>query len=124
MKRLLFPFLLVLFFSANAQQTFYLNDPQAAFKQAQEYYQKQYYSLGYSIFKELEQDQQNKLQYSESFEFQNIHYYTLVCSLNQDDSSSVAPAKQFIAHENNASRGEMLSYHLAEYYFRQGNYES
>jgi TolA-binding protein len=124
MKRLLFPFLLVLFFSANAQQTFYLNDPQAAFKQAQEYYQKQYYSLAYPIFKELEQDQQNKLQYSESFEFQNIHYYTLVCSLNQDDSSSVAPAKQFIAHENNASRGEMLSYHLAEYYFRRGNYES
>jgi TolA-binding protein len=124
MKRLLFPFLLVFFFSANAQQTLYLNDPQAAYKQAQEYYQKQYYSLAYPIFKELEQDQQNKLQGNPSFEYQNVHYYTLVCSLNQDDSASVAPAQQFIEQENNAARAEMLSYHLAEYEFRHENYES
>ncbi|HEY4154479.1 MAG TPA: tetratricopeptide repeat protein [Puia sp.] len=124
MKRLLFPFLLVFFFSANAQQTLYLNDPQAAYKQAQEYYQKQNYSLAYPIFKELEQDQQNKLQVRESFEYQNVHFYTLVCSLNQDDSASVAPAKQFIERENNAARAQMLSYHLAEYEFRRGNYET
>ena len=124
MKRLLFPFLLIFFFSANAQQTLYLNDPQAAYKQAQEYYQKQYYSLAYPIFKELEQDQQNKLQVKESFEYQNVHFYTLVCSLNQDDSASVAPAKQFIERENNAAKAQMLSYHLAEYEFRHENYES
>lgn len=124
MKRLLFPFLLIFFFSANAQQTLYLNDPRAAYKQAQEYYQKQYYSLAYPIFKELEQDQQNKLQVKESFEYQNVHFYTLVCSLNQDDSASVAPAKQFIERENNAAKAQMLSYHLAEYEFRHENYES
>jgi len=122
MKRLFFPFLLIFSFSANAQQTRYLNDPQAAYKQAQEYYQKQYYSLAYPIFKELEQDQQNKLQVRESFEYQNVHFYTLVCSLNQDDSASVAPARLFIERENNAPRAQMLSYHLAEYEFRQGNY--
>lgn len=122
MKRLFFPFLLIFFFSANAQQTLYLNDPQAAYKQAQEYYQKQYYSLAYPIFKELEQDQQNKLQVKESFEYQNVHFYTLVCSLNQDDSASVAPARLFIERENNAARAQMLSYHLAEYEFRRGNY--
>jgi TolA-binding protein len=124
MKRLLFPFFLIFFFSARAQQTLYLNDPQSAFKQAQEYYQKQYYSLAYPIFKELELDQQQKPQGRESFEYQNIHYYTLVCSLNQNDSASVALARQFIERENNTARSEMLSYHLAEYFFRQGNYES
>ncbi|MDP4128607.1 MAG: tetratricopeptide repeat protein [Bacteroidota bacterium] len=124
MKRLLFPSLLLFFYSANAQQTLYLNDPQSAYKQAREYFQKQNYSLAYPIFRELDQDQQNKLQGSESFERQDVHYYTLVCSLNQDDSASVAPARQFIATENNAARGQMLSYHLAEYEFRRGNYES
>ncbi|HVY76771.1 MAG TPA: tetratricopeptide repeat protein [Puia sp.] len=124
MKRIFFPFLLFSLFSAKAQQTLYLNDPQAAYKQAQEYYQKQYYSLAYPIFKELEQDQQNLLQSRESFEYQNVHFYTLVCSLNQDDSAAVAPSQQFIARENNIARSQMLSYHLAEYEFRRGNYES
>ncbi len=124
MKRLLFPFLFFFYCSANAQQTLYLNDPQGAYKQAREYFQKQNYSLAYPIFRELEQDQQSQLQDNESFERQDIHYYTLVCSLNQDDSASVAPARQFIEQENNAARGQMLSYHLAEYEFRRGDYAS
>jgi TolA-binding protein len=124
MKRLFFPFLILMFFSANAQQTLYLNDPQGAYKQAQEYYQKQYYSLAYPIFKELEQDQEGRLQSRQTFEYQLVHFYTLVCSLNQDDSAAVAPARRFIEQENNSARAQMLSYQLGEYEFRRGNYES
>ncbi len=97
-----------------------LTDPQVTFKQAQEFYQKQYYSLAYPLFRELEQDQADRPQIYESFNFENIHYYTLVCSLNQDDSTAVYPAEDFIERENNSARGEMMSYHLAEYYFRHG----
>ncbi len=54
MKRSILPCFLLTCFFAKAQQTFWLTDPQAIYKQAQEYYQKQYYSLAYPIFKELE----------------------------------------------------------------------
>ena len=124
MKRLILPFLLFICFFAQAQQTFWLTDPQATYKQAQEYYQKQYYSLAYPRFRELEQDQAARPQLYESFNYENIQFYTLVCALNQDDSTAVNPAKVFIENQNNAARGEMLAFHLAEYEFRHGNYEA
>lgn len=123
MKSLIFPCLLLLVSFAGAQQTFFLTDPQANYKQAQEYYQKQFYSLAYPIFKELEQDQANRPQLYQSFNYENIHYYTLVCSLNQDDSTAVGPAKFFIERGNDAARADMLAYHLAEYEFRHRNYD-
>ena len=124
MKRPILPFFLLLCFFAKGQQTFWLTDPQATYKQAQEYYQKQYYSLAYPIFKELEQDQTARPQLYESFNFENVHYYNLVCSLNQDDSTAVHPAEIYIERDDNAARTEMLAYYLAEYHFRHGNYDA
>ena len=124
MKLYLFSFFLLTGFLASAQQTYFITDPQATYHQAQEYYQKQYYSLAYPIFKRLEQDQAARPQTYQSFSFQNIHFYNLVCSLNQDDSTAVAPSVVFIDEENNLARAEMLAYHLAEYDFRHGNYET
>jgi len=123
MKRPILPFFLLLCFFSQAQQTFWLTDPQATYKEAQELYQKQYYSLAYPIFKQLRQDESARPQLYETFGFENIQYYNLVCSLNQDDSTAVNPAVIFIEKDNNAARDEMLGYHLAEYYFRHGNYE-
>ncbi len=124
MKRTVLPLLLLLCFYAKSQQTFFLTDPEFTFKQAQEFYQKQYYSLAYPLFRELEQDQAVRPQLYESFNYENIHFYTLVCSLNQDDSTAADPAKIFIERENNAARGQMMAYHLAEFYFRRKNYEA
>ena len=124
MKRVICPLFFLIFLHAKAQQTYFITDPQAEYKQAQEYYQKQYYSLAYPIFRELEKDQVNRPQLYESFNFENVHYYTLVCSLNQDDSTATAPARIFIERDNNAARGQMLAYHLAEYEFRHGNYDA
>jgi TolA-binding protein len=124
MKRTVLPLLLLLCFYAKSQQTFFLTDPEFTYKQAQEFYQKQYYSLAYPLFRELEQDQAVRPQLYESFHYENIHFYTLVCSLNQDDSTAADPAKIFIERENNAARGQMMAYHLAEFYFRRKNYEA
>jgi len=124
MKRLILPCILLTCFFAKAQQTFWLTDPEAVYKQAQEFYQKQYYSLAYPIFKELEENQVARPQHYESFTYENVHYYNLVCSLNQDDSTAVNPAMVYIERDNNAARTEMLSYHLAEYQFRHKNYDA
>ncbi len=124
MKRLILPCLLLTGFFSKAQQTYWLTDPEAVYKQAQEFYQKQYYSLAYPIFKELEQEQSARPQHYESFTYENVHYYNLVCSLNQDDSTAVTPAMVYIERDNNAARTEMLSYHLAEYEFRHKNYDA
>ena len=105
-----------------AQQTYFITDPQATFKQAKEYFQKEYYSLAYPLFKDLQSDLKEADKSDKSLEYDDIRYYTLVCALKQNDSSAVADAKAFIQIENYKARTEMLSYHLAEYYFRKQDY--
>ena len=117
-------FVLTSIFSSSlfAQQTFFLSDPQAAFKQAKEYYQREYYSLAYPLFRDLQAGLRETDKSDESLEYQEIRYYTLVCALKQNDSSAVSESKAYIELENNKARAEMLSYHLAEYYFRRQDY--
>ena len=54
---------------------------------------------------------------------QDIRYYTIVCSLKQNETAAVRTcANDFINVEDNLARVEMMSFHLAEYFFRQKNY--
>ena len=105
-----------------AQQTYFLNDPEATYKQAKEYFQKEYYSLAYPLFRELQSNTRDVDLTDHSFRAEDIQYYTLVCGLKQNDSGSVEPARKFIQFENNRARTGMMSYNLAEYYFRMRNY--
>jgi len=105
-----------------AQQTFFLTDPQASFKQAKEYYQKEYYSLAYPLFRELRATLRESDLNDLSINAQELRYYTLVCGLKQDDSGAVAPSREFIEFDNNLARTQMMSFQLAEYYFRRRNY--
>ncbi|PWT78564.1 MAG: hypothetical protein C5B59_01530 [Bacteroidetes bacterium] len=123
MKRsILFAFISLITSSSFAQQTYFVNDPEGTFKQAKEYYQKEYYSLAYPLFKDLQSDLKIKDRSDDALNYQEIKYYTLVCALKQNDSGAVTPAKDFIDLENNKARAEMMSYHLAEYYFRRGDF--
>ncbi|MDI3320488.1 tetratricopeptide repeat protein [Pinibacter soli] len=108
--------------SATAQQTKAINDPQIAFKEAKEYFQKEYYSLAYPIFKELDVKLTHPDRTDKALEYLEVKYYAIVCGLKQDEPMSSDMAKSYIAANNNTTRGEMMAYHLAEYFFRQKNY--
>ena len=109
--------------SSFAQQTLFLNDPQAAYKQAKEYYQEAFYSLAYPIFKDLDARLRETDRSNNSLNEQDIRYYTIVCALKQNDSGYIEPAREYIGHEDNIARTGMMSFHLGEYYFRRKNYE-
>ncbi len=114
---------LVVITSASAQQTKAIIDPQIAFKEAKEYFQKEYYSLAYPIFKELDGSLTNPDRTDLALEYLEVKYYTIVCGLKQDESKAADIAKNYIVNNTNTSRSEMMSFHLAEYYFRKKNYE-
>ncbi len=105
-----------------AQQTYFINDPQGTYKQAKEYFQKEYYSLAYPLFKELQSNLRETDKTNQAIPAQEIRYYTLVCGLKQNDTNAVEPSASFIALENNQARTAMMSFHLAEYYFRRKDY--
>ncbi|MBS1916421.1 MAG: tetratricopeptide repeat protein [Bacteroidetes bacterium] len=123
MKRaIVFCFVILITSSLFAQQTLFLNDPQANYKQAKEYYQMGYYSLAYPLFKELQAKLSETDRSSNALNAQDIRYYTLVCALKQNESAAVEPARDYIELEINTARVEMMNFHLAEYFFRQKNY--
>ncbi|HEX9510746.1 MAG TPA: tetratricopeptide repeat protein [Puia sp.] len=115
-------FVILLSSSSFAQQTKNLDDPQASYKQAKDFFQSEYYSLAYPIFKELRYSLREPDRTNNAVEYQDVKYYYLVCALEQNDKTAVTSAKEFVELENNAPRVGMMSFHLAEYYFRQQDY--
>jgi TolA-binding protein len=121
---LLFFFVILLSSSSFAQQTKYFDDPQTNFKEAKDFFQNEYYSLAYPLFKELRSSLRETDRSNNSVEYQEVKYYYLVCALEQNDKGVIDAAREFIEEENNAPRVGMMSFHLAEYYFRQKDYVS
>lgn len=105
-----------------AQQTRFINDPQGTFKQAKEFFQREQYSLAYPLLKDLQLQLKDQDRTDQAITSQEIKYYTTVCALKQNERGAVDKARDFIDLEDNTARVQMMSFHLAEYYFRQGNY--
>jgi TolA-binding protein len=115
---------ILLGFSSFAQQTAYYTDPQAEFRQGKEFFEHEYYSLAFPIFRDLNYSLRETDKSNNSVEYADVRYYYLVCALEQNDKTAVTAAEDYIELENNAPRVGMLSFHLAEYYFRQQDYNS
>ncbi|QEC69969.1 tetratricopeptide repeat protein [Panacibacter ginsenosidivorans] len=108
--------------SANAQFTKVNNDPDADFKQAKELYQNNQFSLAYPLFKTLYTE--DKINSSIPVSVQaEAKYYSIVCGLELKDETAETKAIDFIELDHNEPRAEMMSYHLAEYYYREKNFD-
>ena len=119
---LIFALLVLSIHSLLAQQTRYLSDPQSVYKQAKEYFQREQYSLAYPLLKELELQQRETDRSNSAIEYQEVKFYTIVCGLKQNEKGAADKAVEFINLEDNRARVEMMSFHLAEYYFRQNDF--
>ncbi|MFN8290561.1 MAG: tetratricopeptide repeat protein [Chitinophagaceae bacterium] len=105
--------------SVFAQQTAFYTDPEAKFKEAKEYFQKEQYSLAYPLFKELRQDVRETDKANIPVTVQEINYYTIVCALKQNEGRAEDEALEYIGVQKNNARVEMMNFHLGEYYFRK-----
>ena len=105
--------------SISAQQTRFYSDPEAKFKEAKEYFQKEQYSLAYPLFKELQQSVRETDIANTAITVQEIQYYTTVCALKQNEGRAEELAEEFINIEKNNARTQQMNFHLGEYFFRQ-----
>ncbi|MBO9571277.1 MAG: tetratricopeptide repeat protein, partial [Chitinophagaceae bacterium] len=107
---------------SSAQQTRFLNDPEATFNQAKEFFQKEQYSLAYPLFKDLQLRLRETDRSNNALTYQEIRYYTTVCALKQNEERAAFTAQEFIDLEDNSSLVQSMSFHLAEYYYRREDY--
>ena len=120
MKKIFLPvvscFISILSFS---QQTAWLDGQKDKYNEAKEYFQKEQYNLAYPLLKELQQSLQETDRINNSLVSQEIAYYATVCGLMQHEARAEQDARDFITIEKNNPRVQMMSFHLAEYYFRE-----
>jgi TolA-binding protein len=107
---------------SSAQQSRFINDPQASFNQAKEFFQKEQYSLAYPILKDLEQKRRETDRSNDALNYQDIRYYATVCALKQNEERAAYNAQEFVDLEDNAARVQMMSFHLAEYFYRKQDF--
>jgi predicted Zn-dependent protease len=105
--------------SIYSQQTRFYTDPEAKFKEAKEYFQKEQYSLAYPLFKELQQSVKETDIANTAITVQEINYYTTVCALKQNEGRAEELAESYIETVKNNARTQQMNFHLGEYYFRQ-----
>jgi len=105
-----------------AQQTRFINDDQKNFHQAKEYFQREQYSLAYPLLKDLSLQQRETDRSNNAINYEEVKFYTIACGLKQNEKGAAEKAREFINLEDNQARVEMMSFHLAEYYFRLKNY--
>ncbi len=123
MKNFSLPVLAILFsLSVFSQQTRFYSDPDEKFKEAKEYFQKEKYSLAYPLFLELRQSVKETDKANTAITVQEILYYTIVCGLKQGEGRSEDEALEYIEVEKNDARVQMMSFHLAEFYYRNENF--
>lgn len=114
-------FLFVCLHTANvqAQATAVNRDPDSKFKQAQEYFLNDQYSLALPLLLELKQNVQTATVGNQYLQTEEIDFYILACRLQQNDERAVLPATDYIRFAFNHPRTQQLSYHLANYYFQE-----
>ncbi|MBS1729351.1 MAG: tetratricopeptide repeat protein [Bacteroidetes bacterium] len=108
-------------FTLSAQFTKWNNDPDEIFKLAKDLYQKTDYSLAYPLFKSLYASQDFKSNIPVSI-WEESKYYAIISGLQLNDETAKEEAIDFIALEHNTPRIEMMSYFLAEYFYRKNKF--
>jgi len=123
MKRFLYVLAFILpTLSCFSQANNNVTDPEKDFKEAKDFFIKDQYSLAYPLLKTLRDKYPENTQSSHAYLNQDIAYYYIVCGLKLNQEVAEDEATRFVADANNEPRQQMMSYHLAQYYFTKNDY--
>ena len=104
-------------FSAFAQPTHAITDPEKKFKDAKELFVKEQFALAYPLFAELKAENPENTVSDHTYINDDVNYYYIVCELKLQQPIGVQEARHYINVVSNEPRRQLLSYHLAKYYF-------
>jgi tetratricopeptide (TPR) repeat protein len=123
MTRFFLPFLFIAFsIPCFSQANYSVTDSQKDFKEAEYFFLKGEYSLAYPLLKPLLDKYPENTKSSHAYLNQDIKYYFVVCELKLNQSIAEEAAQRFIDAANNEPRQQLMSFHLAQYYFLRNDY--
>ena len=117
-------FACLLVFKSNAQQTSVHTDAEKTFKQAKQLFIQHQYALAYPLLGELKKAIPESEKSSNNYLYDDVQYYYIVCRLKLQLPTAESEAIQYIDWVNNTPRTELMSYHVATFYFLQNDFEN
>lgn len=123
MTRIFLPIAFTLLsFYCFSQANYNVTDPEKEFKDAREYFIKGEYTLAYPLFKPLLDKYPENTISSHAYINEDLKYYFIVCELKLNQEVAENDAKRFIDAANNEPRQQLMSFHLAQYYFTRNDF--
>ena len=100
-----------------AQPTHAVTDPEKKYKDAKELFVREQFALAYPLFAELRAANPDNTASDHAYLNEDVNYYYIVCELKLQQPVAEQEARHYINVVSNEPRRQLLSYHLAKYYF-------
>ncbi|MEP7163732.1 MAG: tetratricopeptide repeat protein, partial [Ferruginibacter sp.] len=117
-------FLATLSLISFAQPTHAISDPEREYKEVKEYFAKEQYALAYPLLKELRASYPANTASDHSYLNDDVNFFYIVCELRLMHPVGKEDAVQYMQSVNNQPRREIMSFHLAHYYFLNDDYSN
>jgi tetratricopeptide (TPR) repeat protein len=111
-----------LYFAATAQPTNAITDSEKKYKDAKELFVREQFALAYPLLKELKQQYTDNSISNHTYLNDDVNYFYTVCQLKLEQPVAEDEAKQYIEVVSNEPRRQLMSYHLAKYYFTKDEF--
>ena len=118
--------LLVTFIGYNSfSQASYVNiDIEKKYKEAKELFVKEQFALAYPLLKELKQQYADNTISDHTYINDDVNYYYVVCQLKLKHQVAEKESRRYVDVVANEPRRQLMSYHLAKYYFLQDDFSN
>ena len=111
-------------FTTIAQPTHIITDPEKKYKEAKEFFVTEQYALAYPLMKELKQLYPPNTISDHTYINDDVNYYYIVCQLQLRQPVAEEEATAYIGSVSNEPRRQLLSFHLAHYYFLKNDFSN
>lgn len=122
--------LLTLFFATGlsvaviAQPTHTVTDAEKKYKDAKELFVKEQYALAYPLLKVLKEQYPDNRISNHTYINDDLSYYYIVCELKLQQPVAEDEATHYVEVVNNEPRRQLMSYHLAKFYFTKDDFNN
>ena len=94
------------------------------YKEAKELFVKEQFALAYPLLKELKQQYADNTISDHTYINDDVNYCYIVCQLKLKHQVAEKEARRYVDVVANEPRRQLMSYHLAKYYFLQDNFSN
>lgn len=107
-----------------AQPTHTVTDAEKKYKDAKELFVKEQYALAYPLLKVLKEQYPDNRISNHTYINDDLSYYYIVCELKLQQPVAEDEARHYIEVVSNEPRRQLMSYHLAKFYFTKDDFNN